>query len=204
MLPYMAGGTLRERLTREKQLAIEEAIRITRSIGTALAAAHAAGFIHRDVKPENVLFDNDVPYLADFGIARAVERATDVPTTTTGIIHGTPAYMSPEQAVGEKEMDARTDVYSLGCVAYEMIAGMPAFTGPTQQSVMAQRLIHRPREMSVYRPSVPAGIERAIDACTCSNSAFGRTSSNSTRPLSISICRAKGVIVFIAIPFNEV
>ena len=166
VLPYMAGGTLRERLTREKQLSIEEAIRITRSIGTALAAAHAAGFIHRDVKPENVLFDNDVPYLADFGIARAVERATDVPTTTTGIIHGTPAYMSPEQAAGETEMDARTDVYSLGCVAYEMIAGMPAFAGPTQQSVMAQRLIHRPREMSVYRPSVPAGIERAIDKAT--------------------------------------
>ena len=126
--------------------------------------AHAQGIIHRDVKPENILFTgNNTACLVDFGVARALERAVGDPTTSTGIVRGTPAYMSPEQASGEKELDARTDVYSLACVMYEMLAGMPAFSGPTPQSIMAQRMTHGPRPVRVYRPSVPPALEAVIE-----------------------------------------
>ena len=161
-LPYMEGGSLRDLLKREVQLPIEDAIDIARTVAEALDHAHRAGLIHRDVKPENILFTSGQACLADFGIARAIERATGDSTTSTGMVRGTPAYMSPEQASGSQNYDGRSDVYSLGCVLYEMISGMPAFDGPTPNAVIAQRFTHTPRDIDAYRPSTPEPIKAVI------------------------------------------
>ena len=165
VLPYLDGGTLRDRLERERQLPLDEAIGIARTIALALDYAHERGLVHRDVKPENILFTGGVACLADFGIARALERGTGE-TTSTGIVRGTPAYMSPEQAGGDKAIDGRSDLYSLACVLYEMVTGMTPFVGPTPQSVMAQRITVTPRPASVYRntvsPELDAVLERAM------------------------------------------
>lgn len=161
VLPLMEG-TLRERLERDRQLPIADANRVTREIAEALSYCHAQGLIHRDVKPENILFSGNRAHLSDFGIARALERAIGDTATTTGLVRGTPAYMSPEQASGDREYDGRSDVYSLGCVLYEMIAGMPAFIGPTAEAVIAQRFSHAPRELTAYRPSVPSELEAVV------------------------------------------
>jgi serine/threonine-protein kinase len=163
VLPHMEGGTLRHRLEREKQLAVPEAIRITRSIAGALTHAHAKDLIHRDVKPENILFTSGQACLGDFGIARALQRAMDESTTSSSIVRGTPPYMSPEQAAGGVTLDGRSDIYSLACVVYEMLAGMQPFVGPTPESVIAQRLMHPPRPLRVYRPTIPAQVEAVID-----------------------------------------
>lgn len=162
VLPHMEDGSLRQLLQREKQLPIERAIEITKTVAQALDYAHRQNLIHRDVKPENILFTAGQACLADFGIARAVERAIDESTTDTGLVRGTPAYMSPEQASGSKHYDGRSDQYSLACVLYEMLAGVPAFIGPTPEAVIAQRFQHLPRELRVYRPSVPESIEGVI------------------------------------------
>ena len=163
VLPYMEGGTLRDLLREKKQLPIGEAVEIAKTIAVALAYAHDKGLIHRDIKPENILFHQGKAYLGDFGIARALyATAGQLTTTTTGVIRGTPAYMSPEQASGERTYDGRSDIYSLGCVVYEMISGMPPFVGPTTQSVMAQRFSTAPREMRAYRSSVSAAMERVV------------------------------------------
>jgi eukaryotic-like serine/threonine-protein kinase len=163
VLPYMEGGTLRDQLREKKQLPISEAVAIGTTICEALAYAHGRGLIHRDIKPENILFHQGRAYLGDFGIARVLHATGgDLATTTTGVIRGTPAYMSPEQASGEREYDGRSDIYSLGCVMYEMISGMPPFVGPTSQSVMAQRFATTPREMRVYRSSVSPELEKVV------------------------------------------
>ena len=163
VLPYMEAGTLRQRLAREKQLPIRDAIAIARTIAEALHYAHAQRLIHRDVKPENILFTEGEACLADFGIARALEKALDDTTTTSsGIVRGTVAYMSPEQASGEREYDGRSDVYSLGCVLYEMLAGVPAFIGATAEAVLAQRFTHPPRDVRVYRPAVSPALEAVV------------------------------------------
>ena len=162
VLPLMEDGSLRQLLMREKQLPIEQAIAITKTIAEALHYAHQQNLIHRDVKPENILFTSGQACLADFGIAKAVERALDQSTTESGMVRGTPAYMSPEQASGSRQYDGRSDQYSLACVLYEMLAGVPAFIGPTPEAVIAQRFQHPPRELRVYRPSVPPSIETAI------------------------------------------
>jgi eukaryotic-like serine/threonine-protein kinase len=162
VLPYMNDGTLRDRLTREKQLPISDAIAITRTIADALAYAHARGLIHRDIKPENILFSGGLAYLGDFGIARLLHAAVGESTTTTGVVRGTPAYMSPEQASGERDYDGRSDLYSLGCVLYEMVSGMPPFVGPTSQSVLAQRFTNRPQPMTVYRDSVTPELQAIV------------------------------------------
>lgn len=162
VLPLMEGGTLRQRLAREKQLPVADAVAITRQVSAALDHAHQQNLVHRDVKPGNILFTSGQACLADFGIARALERALDEPTTSTSIVRGTPPYMSPEQASGEKDLDGRSDIYSLACVVYEMLAGMQPFVGPTPQSVIAQRLAHPPRPLSVYRRGIPAAMERVL------------------------------------------
>jgi TolB-like protein/tRNA A-37 threonylcarbamoyl transferase component Bud32 len=162
VLPHMEGGTLRARLERNKQLPLDEAIAITQSIAKALAHAHEKELIHRDVKPENILFTNGQAFLGDFGIARALERSLVDGTTSSSMVRGTPPYMSPEQASGEKSLDARTDIYSLGCVVYEMLAGMQPFVGPTPQSVIAQRFVHAPRPLRVYRPMIGTAVEAAV------------------------------------------
>jgi hypothetical protein len=164
VLPYMTGGTLRDLLRDKKQLAIPQAVEIGCTIANALAYAHERGLIHRDIKPENILFHNGKAYLGDFGIARALyATAGDLTTTTTGVIRGTPTYMSPEQASGERNYDGRSDIYSLGCVVYEMISGMAPFIGPTAQSVMAQRFSTTPPPMRSYRKSVSPQLERVVE-----------------------------------------
>ena len=171
VLPYMEGGTLRQRLERHRQLPIDDVLTIGIHVARALESAHLEGIIHRDVKPENILFSGGEASLADFGIAKALEGAVNESTTSTGIVRGTPAYMSPEQASGERAYDGRSDVYSLGCVLYEMIAGVPVFVGPTAQSVLAQRLTRAPQPVRVYRPLTPVALQTVLHRALAVNPA---------------------------------
>jgi serine/threonine-protein kinase len=162
-MPFVEGESLRDRLTRERQLPLEDALQITREVADALGYAHALGLVHRDVKPENILLQAGHAVVADFGIARALTAAGAEKLTETGIAVGTPAYMSPEQAAGEKELDGRSDLYSLGCVLYEMLAGEPPFTGASAQALIAKRLTGIIPRVSVVRESVTPGLERVLD-----------------------------------------
>ena len=162
VMPYMEGGTLRQRLAISRQLPIPEVIRLGTTLAAALHAAHERRLIHRDVKPENILFSGTDPRLGDFGIARALVQASGEQTTSTGIVRGTPAYMSPEQAGGERDLDGRSDIYSLACVLYEALAGVPAFVGATAASLVSQRLSYTPRPVSVYRETVSAELEEVL------------------------------------------
>ncbi|HEU4995806.1 MAG TPA: serine/threonine-protein kinase [Gemmatimonadaceae bacterium] len=161
VLPHMEQGTLRDRLKRDKQMPLTQVVEITRTIAAALTHAHKNGLIHRDVKPENILFTSGQACLGDFGIARALERSIDDPTTSTGFVRGTPPYMSPEQ-IGGGKYDGRTDIYSLGCVVYEMLAGMLPYVGPTPESVNVQKLTQPPRPLRVYRAGVPRAVEEVL------------------------------------------
>jgi serine/threonine protein kinase len=138
VMPFVDGESLRDRLTREKQLPLRDALAIAREIADALQYAHSHGVIHRDIKPENILLQGGHALVADFGIALAASKVGGNRMTETGMSLGTPQYMSPEQAMGERELDSRTDVYALGCVTFEMLAGEPPFTGPTAQSIVAK------------------------------------------------------------------
>src|SRR5262249_19802896 len=143
-MAYIDGESLRARLDRERQLSIEEALRITAMAGAALQSAHREGVVHRDIKPENLLLAGEHVYVADFGIAKALVDTGGEPLTSTGMIVGTPAYMSPEQAAGEA-LDARCDQYSLASVLYEMLAGEPPFTGRNAQAIIGRRLAESAR-----------------------------------------------------------
>ncbi|NIM50221.1 MAG: protein kinase, partial [Gemmatimonadales bacterium] len=158
VMPYVEGESLRDRLDREKQLPIDDALQIAREVVDALGSAHSHDVVHRDIKPENILLEEGHAVVADFGIARAITAAGGETLTETGISVGTPAYMSPEQASGERQLDGRSDTYSLGCVLYEMLAGQPPFTGPTVQSVIQQHLAAEPPNVAAIRPAVPADI----------------------------------------------
>ena len=162
VMPFVEGETLRARLDREKQLPVEAALQITQEVADALAYAHGRGVIHRDIKPENILLDGGHAVVADFGIARAVTAAGAESLTQTGMAIGTPSYMSPEQAAGESSLDGRTDLYALGCVAYEMLAGQPPFTGPTVASVVHQHLGATPRPITQLRAAVPHEVADAL------------------------------------------
>jgi len=162
VMPYVKGQSLRHRLHREKPLPIEEAIAVTRDAALALDHAHAQGVIHRDVKPENILLYEGEAMVADFGIALAVSGTSGQRLTERGVWVGTPEYMSPEQALGDRALDARSDVYSLGCVLYELLAGEPPYTGPTAQAVMAKRLTDPVPGVRRLRAPVPAGVEQAL------------------------------------------
>src|SRR5881409_1277243 len=167
VMPYVKGQSLRHRLHREKPLPIEEAIAVTRDAALALDHAHAQGVIHRDVKPENILLYEGEAMVADFGIALALSGASEggqggQRLTERGVWVGTPEYMSPEQALGEPSLDARSDVYSLGCVLYELLAGEPPYTGPTAQAVIAKRLAGPAPGVRRLRATVPAGVEQAL------------------------------------------
>jgi len=160
-MPFVEGESLRDRLNREKQLPVEDALRIAREAAEALDYAHRSGVVHRDVKPENVLLTEGYALVADFGIARALGGG-EQQLTSTGIVIGTPAYMSPEQASGTHELDARTDVYALGCVLYEMLAGEPPYTGPTAQAIIARALTEAPRPIHPMRAGVPEAVDAMI------------------------------------------
>jgi len=163
VMPFVDGESLRDRLDREKQLALEDALQITREVADALSFAHCHGVVHRDIKPENILLEAGHALVADFGIAHALNAAGSERITESGIAVGTAAYMSPEQTTCEKDLDARSDVYSLGCVLYEMLAGEPPFTGPTPQVVFAKRLSEPVPHISTLRETVPPCVEQAIN-----------------------------------------
>lgn len=162
VMPFLDGESLRDRLDREKQLAIEDALQITRQVADALGYAHSMGIVHRDIKPENILFKAGHAVVSDFGIARAVAEAGGVSLTETGLAIGTPAYMSPEQASGEREPDSRTDIYALACVLYEMLAGEPPYTGPTAQAILARKSVGMVPLLRAVRETVPREIELSI------------------------------------------
>jgi serine/threonine-protein kinase len=161
VMPFVEGESLRDRLLREKQLPISDAVRIATEVASALDYAHRHGVIHRDIKPENVLLHDGQALVADFGIALAASKA-GTRMTETGMSLGTPHYMSPEQAMGEREITARSDVYALGCVTYEMLVGEPPFTGPTAQAVVAKVLTEAPPAVRTKRTTVPEHVEDAI------------------------------------------
>jgi Tol biopolymer transport system component/tRNA A-37 threonylcarbamoyl transferase component Bud32 len=161
-MPYVAGESLRDRLARDKQLPINEALRIAGEISDALSYAHSRGVVHRDIKPENILLEGGHAVVTDFGIAKATDLASADSLTGTGVILGTPHYMSPEQAAGEQTLDGRSDVYSLGCVLYEMLAGQPPFTGPTVEIVVHQHLMVNAPPITNFRPAVPVGIATVL------------------------------------------
>src|SRR5437879_1089488 len=162
VMPYLEGETLRDRLNRERQLPLEDALRITREVADALSYAHDHDVVHRDIKPENILFQAAHAVVSDFGIARAITAAAGGSLTATGIAIGTPAYMSPEQATGSSRLDGRSDIYGLGCVLYEMLAGEPPYTGPTAQVVMAKRLADPVPSVRRLREGVPPAIDAAV------------------------------------------
>ncbi len=159
-MPFIEGESLRDRLNREKQLPLDDALRIARESADALEYAHQHGIVHRDIKPENILLSGNHALVADFGIARAI--SADEHLTQTGLAIGTPAYMSPEQSAGDRALDARTDVYSLGVVLYEMLVGEPPFTGPTAQAIVSRRMTEAPRPLRSIRESVPEALEHAV------------------------------------------
>jgi serine/threonine-protein kinase len=162
VMPYVKGETLRHVLRREGQLSVERAIAVVRQIASALDYAHAQQIIHRDIKPENILLHEGVAVLADFGIALAPRESASDRITDVGISIGTPEYMSPEQSLAERELDARTDVYSLGCVLYELLAGTPPFTGPSSLSITAKRLTEPAPDLRRVRSSIPTNVSRAV------------------------------------------
>ncbi len=162
VMPYVTGESLRDRLDREPQLPIAEAVAIANDVAQALGYAHGLGVVHRDIKPGNILLEDGRALVADFGIARAIGAAGSERLTETGIALGTPAYMSPEQGAENGQVDGRSDLYALGCVMYEMLAGAPPFTGPTAQAILARHAVDPVAPIRTVRDTVPVGVERAV------------------------------------------
>ena len=160
--PFVPGGSLRDRLEKEKKLPVDEAVRIAVEVGAGLDYAHRNGFVHRDVKPENILFADGHALLADFGIAHACGGPNTEPLTKGGIALGTPEYMSPEQASGADDVGTSTDIYALGCVVYEMLAGHPPFKGKSSLAVMARHVTEKPKPLRALRPEIPPHVEYAV------------------------------------------
>jgi serine/threonine-protein kinase len=162
VMPYVEGESLRDRLDREKQLPVEDAVRIAREVAGALDYAHRRGVVHRDIKPANILLHDGQAMVADFGIALAAAKSDgSTRLTETGMSLGTPQYMAPEQAMGDRDVNLKTDIYALGCVLYEMLVGEPPFPGPTPQAIVARMLTEQPRGMTVQRQTVPPHVEAA-------------------------------------------
>jgi len=163
VMPFVEGESLRDRLNREKQLPLDDALQIAREAADALSYAHSHDVVHRDIKPENILLESGHAVVTDFGIARAITAAGRAQLTETGIAVGTPAYMSPEQGAGSQELDGRSDIYSLGCVLYEMLAGHPPFTGGTAQEMLARHSLDAVPLLTAARPTVPTAVVRAVN-----------------------------------------
>ena len=162
VMPFVEGETLRARLDQEKQLPIDDAVRIATEVASALEYAHKRHVVHRDVKPENILLHDGAALVADFGIALAVQDAGGERITQTGLSLGTPQYMAPEQAMSEKSVGPRADIYALGAVTYEMLVGEPPFTGPTAQAIVAKMMTDDPAPPSRQRRSIPPALEDAV------------------------------------------
>ncbi len=166
VMPYVRGESLRARLERETQLPVSDALAIASAVADALAEAHAAGVVHRDIKPDNILLQQSAqgthPFVADFGIALAVQQSGGARMTQTGLSLGTPQYMAPEQAMGDKQVDARADIYALGAITYEMLAGEPPYTGANAQAIVAKLLTEAPRPLAIVRPAVPEHVDAAV------------------------------------------
>ncbi len=162
VMPYVEGESLRQRLEKEQQLPVSDAVRIATEVAAALDYAHRHSVIHRDIKPENILLHDGSAIVADFGIALAVTQAGGARMTQTGLSLGTPSYMSPEQAMGERTITARSDIYSLGAVTYEMLSGEPPFTGPTVQAIVARVMTEEPRSLTTARRNVPPHVAAAV------------------------------------------
>jgi hypothetical protein len=162
VMPFVEGESLRDRLTRDQQLPVDEAVRIATEVADALQYAHEHGVIHRDVKPENILLHGGHALVADFGIALAASRSEGATRMTeTGMSLGTPAYMAPEQAMGERAITPKADIYALGCVLYELLSGEPPFTAPTAQAIIARVMTEEPRALTLHRHTIPAHVEAA-------------------------------------------
>jgi TolB-like protein/tRNA A-37 threonylcarbamoyl transferase component Bud32/tetratricopeptide (TPR) repeat protein len=169
VMPYVEGESLHDRLKRETSLPVDEALRIAREVSEALAYAHQRKIIHRDIKPANIMLANGHALVADFGIARGVGAATGATITKTGLAVGTPQYMSPEQASGAASVDARSDIFAVGCVLYEMIAGEPPFTGPTPQAIVIRSMTEAPRSLSTTRDGLSPAIEAVVNKALAKN-----------------------------------
>lgn len=163
VMPYVEGESLRDRLEREPQLPLDEALQITREVADALSYAHSHDVVHRDIKPENIMLSGGHAIVADFGIARAVDAAGGDKLTETGLAIGTPAYMPPEQSAGTGKVDRRSDIYSLACVLYETLAGQPPFTGPTAQAIMARHSLDAVPRLKIVRDAIPDDLEGVIE-----------------------------------------
>ncbi|HEY7636747.1 MAG TPA: serine/threonine-protein kinase, partial [Gemmatimonadales bacterium] len=162
VMPYVEGESLRHRLRREIQMPVEEAVRVAREVASALSYAHQHGIVHRDIKPENILLEGEHAVVADFGVARAIETASSERLTETGLAVGTASYMSPEQASGTGRVDGRSDIYSLGCVLFEMLAGEPPFAGGTQQAIVAKHMQAPVPDLRVVRPAVTPRLRKVV------------------------------------------
>src|SRR5262245_7434885 len=162
VMPFVKGESLRHRLDRDRQLAIDEALRISVEVASALDYAHRQGVVHRDIKPENILLEEGHAIVADFGIARAMGKLGEARLTQTGMTLGTATYMSPEQAAAEKTLDGRSDIYSLACVTYEMLAGQPPFTGPNSASIAARHALDTAPSLTIMRRTVPDEVEEVV------------------------------------------
>ncbi len=162
VMPYVQGESLRDRLNREKQLPIDEAVRLAKEVASALDYAHRQGVIHRDIKPENIMLQDGTALVTDFGIALAVSQAGGTRMTETGLSLGTPYYMSPEQATGDRQIDARSDIYALGAVLYEMLSGDPPHTGSTAQAIIAAVVTEEPRDIATRRPRLAPHVAEAV------------------------------------------
>jgi serine/threonine-protein kinase len=162
VMTYIDGESLRTRLDRERQMDIDETRRIAVAVAEAMSYAHSRGILHRDIKPANILISADHIYVLDFGVARAIMASAEDALTSAGMVVGTPAYMSPEQALAAGSLDGRSDIYSLGCVIYEMITGTPPFLGATAQAIMSRRFLGPPPPLGNARDGVPDDLSRAV------------------------------------------
>ncbi len=163
VMPFVRGETLRAKIDRERQLSVDEAVRIASAVASALQCAHEGGVIHRDLKPENILIQSGQPVIADFGIALAVSKAGGARVTQTGLSLGTPQYMSPEQATGDRVIDARSDIYSLGAVTYEMLSGEPPHSGSSAQAIIAKLMTSEPQPLNTLRSTIPVNVACAVE-----------------------------------------
>ena len=213
VMPFVEGESLRDRLNREHQLPVDEAVRIAREVADALGYAHAAGIIHRDIKPENILLHGGHAMVADFGIALAASRTEGGSRMTeTGMSLGTPFYMAPEQAMGEREITAKADIYALGCVLYEMLTAEPPFTGATPQAIVARVMTEEPRPLTMQRRTIPPHVEAAVltalsklpadrfatakeFSAALGNPGFATTTTMRTAPVVVKTPRARALAV---------